>query len=571
MFKLKKNNSLTVLGSFALGFAAFSGMAHADVGQNLVVNGDFESGNTGFNSQYDYVTNTAACTSAAGLLGNAGCYAVGNGSTQYNQYWTPNVTPHTSTGMFVANGSSNSIYEYRTTVENLVVGKNYVFDAWIAGLFATHPSDMHLEVDPSGPCPVDPNVEGNFYQFGALTASPTVGNWKEGKTAFRPTGDKACIRLINMQYSIGGNDFALDDISVYWDTASPVATGFAVNVSPQQLESYLLGKRDLELHVLSHVTAGSEPVKIDTKESIDIDPLSEGIQSTWTDPGRGTFEVVWDEDDKIPEWVVKFTPNPNYTVGMAGFLYQVYSVTGVPSNVEHAIIVLSDGKVYPDTDIAAPTLTTQASSPTNVNPITVTGTAVAGGTVRVYDNGDTTPVCVTTADPQGNWSCDVTLVPGANVITATVEDSVGNISPASTAITIESDQVAPPAPVITTQIPAPGPGGPLLLTGTAEANATISIYNFGKLVGTTKADSQGNWTFNGIILDDDRKYSITATATDAAGNVSQPSAPLEFSYDDESHGSDNHGDSHAVVPQQPEKKVSKKGKRRGEKSLKIAG
>ena len=48
----------------------------------------------------------------------------------------------------------------------------------------------------------------------------------------------------------------------------------------------------------------------------------------------------------------------------------------------------------------------------------------------------------------------------------------------------------------------------------------MTLSNGGSVVGTTTADGSGNWHVNGIALSDGTDYSFTATATDAAGNMS---------------------------------------------------
>lgn len=64
-------------------------------------------------------------------------------------------------------------------------------------------------------------------------------------------------------------------------------------------------------------------------------------------------------------------------------------------------------------------------------------------------------------------------------------------------------------------------------SGTAEANATVSVYLDAALIGTTTADGAGAWSFDytGTTLAAG-SYNVTATATDAAGNVSGLSAAL---------------------------------------------
>ncbi len=73
----------------------------------------------------------------------------------------------------------------------------------------------------------------------------------------------------------------------------------------------------------------------------------------------------------------------------------------------------------------------------------------------------------------------------------------------------------------------------LTFTGTSEANATVRLYypnTAGTLIGTTTANGSGNWTLDNISLAENT-YSIVATATDAANNVSAASSAYSLNID----------------------------------------
>ena len=65
---------------------------------------------------------------------------------------------------------------------------------------------------------------------------------------------------------------------------------------------------------------------------------------------------------------------------------------------------------------------------------------------------------------------------------------------------------------------------PVSITGTAEPNATIDVYNGEELLGTVVADENGEWSYSAALAIG--RHSITTTATDAAGNTGTPSAPM---------------------------------------------
>jgi hypothetical protein len=68
------------------------------------------------------------------------------------------------------------------------------------------------------------------------------------------------------------------------------------------------------------------------------------------------------------------------------------------------------------------------------------------------------------------------------------------------------------------------------LSGVAEAGSTVNVYNGAVLVATTTANDQGLWSAELAALADG-VYTLTATATDAAGNVSDLSEGLEVTVD----------------------------------------
>lgn len=71
-----------------------------------------------------------------------------------------------------------------------------------------------------------------------------------------------------------------------------------------------------------------------------------------------------------------------------------------------------------------------------------------------------------------------------------------------------------------------------LISGTAEANATVRVYIGDRLIATATADANGLWNTRATeALADGMNYLAYATATDAAGNVSPRSANVPFHVD----------------------------------------
>jgi hypothetical protein len=68
------------------------------------------------------------------------------------------------------------------------------------------------------------------------------------------------------------------------------------------------------------------------------------------------------------------------------------------------------------------------------------------------------------------------------------------------------------------------------ISGTAEANATIKLYDGAVQVGSTVADTNGNWSITASTLGNG-VHTLSATATDMAGNTSAASASLDITVD----------------------------------------
>lgn len=62
-----------------------------------------------------------------------------------------------------------------------------------------------------------------------------------------------------------------------------------------------------------------------------------------------------------------------------------------------------------------------------------------------------------------------------------------------------------------------------LLSGTAEANSTIAIFEGGTQIGTVLANASGAWSFTPTSPLTDGTHTFNVTATDPLGNVSSSS------------------------------------------------
>jgi hypothetical protein len=170
----------------------------------------------------------------------------------------------------------------------------------------------------------------------------------------------------------------------------------------------------------------------------------------------------------------------------------------------------------------------------------VLGTADAGNIVEVLIDGSS--VGTTVADGSGSWIFDytgTTLANGTYAFTAKATNSQGNVSAESAALPVTVDRVAPTTPTITGIASDTGAAGDgttsdqtLVISGTAEAGSTIALYINGSLIGPTQADGSGSWTYDHTSVSlANGTYTLTATATDVAGNTSSPSSTCAVKVD----------------------------------------
>jgi len=194
-----------------------------------------------------------------------------------------------------------------------------------------------------------------------------------------------------------------------------------------------------------------------------------------------------------------------------------------------------DGHFYPA--VAAPSLIVQFldSGVSNTDAITsstaanLSGTAGAGATVIVYDGA--AQIATVLADASGAWGYNITnLTDGMHSFTARQTDVAGNTSEASVPSTMTVDTIAAAAPTLLAVFVDSGASGAdtitnataATLSGTAEAGATVVVYDGTTPIATVVANSSGKWTYSATGLADG-VHSFTATQTDIAGNVSAPS------------------------------------------------
>ncbi|MDE5452818.1 hypothetical protein GWE18_08050 [Bradyrhizobium sp. CSA112] len=156
---------------------------------------------------------------------------------------------------------------------------------------------------------------------------------------------------------------------------------------------------------------------------------------------------------------------------------------------------------------------------TNDNTLALKGTAAANSTIKIYDGS--TQIGAATASSTGSWDYITSVLTDAkHVLTATATSPSGQTSAKSGAVTVTVDTAAPTTPVLSTN--AIVNTNQVKLSGTAEANSTVTVYDGTTVVGTGTTSSTGAWSITTNALSTGA-HTLTAKAADVAGNVSAAS------------------------------------------------
>ena len=161
-------------------------------GAESVVNGNFEQGNTGFTSAYQYNSN----------LWNEGTYYVDYDASLHHESFVG--YGHGGTGNFMmVNGATTPGTNVWTEQISVQPNKTYAFSTWVCTLAGQASEVAHLQF----------SINGN--QIGEVFyAPPTTNIWQQFYELWDSgNSTTATITILNQNTGGSGNDFGLDDIS----------------------------------------------------------------------------------------------------------------------------------------------------------------------------------------------------------------------------------------------------------------------------------------------------------------------------------------------------------------------
>lgn len=166
---------------------------------NLISNGDFELGNTGFGSDYTFKTISQY---------PLGYYNVATNPNSMNLYWS-SYGDHTSGNgnMMIVDGSdvpNNNLSFWRQSIP-VTQNTDYTLSFWFANNYPSSTAIIDILINGSS--------LGNANDSSVATWINFSSQWNSGNATI------AQISLLDRETAGGGNDFSIDDVSF---TSSPV-------------------------------------------------------------------------------------------------------------------------------------------------------------------------------------------------------------------------------------------------------------------------------------------------------------------------------------------------------------
>jgi len=183
------------------------------ISDNIVTNGDFESGNVSFTTDYTLANTSDPFYNSYGLIGKAGWYAVNTSSanvhTHFGTYLCYDHTYGNGVGhcMYINGAGTPNTTVWQQSIP-VVPNTDYIFITWVASLSGS--STVSVEAQAKLQFSINGSTIGNVFNSPSTTAQwqQFYQIWHSGNAT------SAVIRIVNQNTSEGGgNDFALDDIS----------------------------------------------------------------------------------------------------------------------------------------------------------------------------------------------------------------------------------------------------------------------------------------------------------------------------------------------------------------------
>ena len=168
-------------------------------GFNLVTNGSFELGNTGFTSSYTFCDQEDC-------LYNQGFFAVDNDPSFYHNNFEGDDHTSGSGNFMIVNGANVSGVSVWCQTVTVTPNTTYLFSTWVTSVNASNPASLQFAINGT---PLGSTFNAPAFTFGFFWPG-----WTQFSTSWNSgSNTTATICITNQNTAVGGNDFGLDDIS----------------------------------------------------------------------------------------------------------------------------------------------------------------------------------------------------------------------------------------------------------------------------------------------------------------------------------------------------------------------
>ncbi|PHN03472.1 T9SS type B sorting domain-containing protein [Flavilitoribacter nigricans] len=179
-------------------------------GENLIINGDFSAGNTGFTSNYVY---------SPGANPTQGVYGVFDDANDLSPSYFEHCRDHTNQNglMMVVDGSPVANLSVWCQTINIESNTTYAFSTWLTSILQPNPAALRFSI--------------NGQQIGqTFVASTQNCEWRQFYEIWESGGaTQAEICIVNQNTNPNGNDFALDDFG-FFEIGAPAYDTFTIVV-----------------------------------------------------------------------------------------------------------------------------------------------------------------------------------------------------------------------------------------------------------------------------------------------------------------------------------------------------
>ncbi|MFK8044119.1 MAG: gliding motility-associated C-terminal domain-containing protein [Crocinitomicaceae bacterium] len=312
---------------------------------NLIVNGDFESGNANFTT--DYSVGTGGTWGPVSLIETY--FITNNSNTAHSNF--PVCSDNTSgTGnMMVINGSTTANQNIWCQTVTVTPNTSYILSAWFQ-IYGANPPDISYTI--------------NGTQVGANFTSTITGcTWQNHTVTWNSgTSNTADICFVNNELAGSGNDFSIDDIAfgpVCVATDTIVITGGGVQATVDNIvDASCENAADGSATVSGVTSTGAGPYTITWTDDMGnvhfTGPITPGGTNTQSNLTQGQWTVTisdgngcdWEQIFMIGSGSVNFTTLPNdpqcaltptgsivvNTMGTGNFTFVITDTSGAQVN-----------------------------------------------------------------------------------------------------------------------------------------------------------------------------------------------------------------------------------------------